>query len=83
MAKSGSDPADPSRPTFFESRMNTNSYESAEPVGNPTLSRSVGATLSLRRMSWGAVVAGTVIAVVAQLVLSLICLLYTSDAADE
>jgi len=52
--------------------MNTTSYESAEPIGNPTLSRNAGAALSLRRMSWGAVVAGMVIAVVAQLVLSLI-----------
>lgn len=52
--------------------MNTTTYESVEPLTDPTLTRSAGASFSFRRMSWGAVVAGTVIAVVAQLVLSLI-----------
>ena len=52
--------------------MTTNTYESVVPIVDPTLSRSASASFSFRRMSWGAVVAGMVIAVVAQLVLSLI-----------
>ncbi len=52
--------------------MNTTTHDTVAPYGDPALSRASGASFSLRRMSWGAVIAGTVIAVVAQVVLSLI-----------
>lgn len=46
--------------------------KSVDPNLDSTHSRPAGAAVSIRRLSWGAVVAGMVIAVVAQLVLSLI-----------
>ncbi len=52
--------------------MTTTYPASVEPTVDPALVRTAGAASSFRRMSWGAVIAGTVIAVVVQLVLSLI-----------
>ncbi len=52
--------------------MNTPNYNRAEPLAATAMTRPVGLASYVRHMSWGAVFAGMVIAVVLQLVLSLI-----------
>lgn len=52
--------------------MTTTTPNTFKPAADPTLPRAGGAAFTFRRMSWGAVIAGMVIAVVVQLVLSLI-----------
>jgi hypothetical protein len=52
--------------------MNTAAHESLDRTGNAMWARTNGTAFSVQHMSWGAVFAGTVIAVVVQVVLSLI-----------